>query len=130
MNVNGPKFSGWTRRIDGGGSSYPSSALVNFIISCETVVSAELNEGTRLLNSELITDLLLTDQRVKFALNILHRKDGETSVFLLERVVRLFITVRVHAVARLLKRQFEKREKMSTKCSKGLRKTLKDLKTF
>ena len=46
---------------------YPSAAFVNLIIICETVPSAELNEGTRLLNAEHITDSLMTDQSVKFA---------------------------------------------------------------
>ena len=127
QSTDNHRFSGWTKKVDRGGLSYPAPDFVDFITCCETAVSYELPNGLQSFNYEQIVAELLADHSVMLWWDKLFHKDNSSSQLLLERILRLFVTVRAHAVARLIKRRHERHEKISLKCAKGLRKTLKDL---
>ncbi|XP_060562160.1 uncharacterized protein LOC132721800 [Ruditapes philippinarum] len=106
------KFSEWTEQVNRGGLKVPSDNFFLFIRSCELIVRKNIDEEH--VTSHIYTtikEIILEDHMVKHYSEQLFQ--GNQAPFLIEFCVDLFLKVRGHAAAKVLKEKLQKSDESS-----------------
>ena len=119
----------WTAKCDRGGLSYSSDNFYKFVLSLENCLRASINIDcltSDALKVDYLLEILMENVSVKLSWEQISSDAAEIKV--MEKVIKLFLTIRGFAISKYVQRQMAKTaaKTKQVKCSKkSVRKSLK-----